>query len=110
MKISDTGEITADGARAEVLDTVYAAQAKVLSVAASTAFPPLRVFWSINNLPASGDRETFHRARLDEGGAILVSNPDSSAQKALAEADLLLRSRKNDPAREPGEEIEAISF
>jgi hypothetical protein len=39
-----------------VLDTVYAAQAKVLSVAASTAFPPLRVFWSINNLPASGDR------------------------------------------------------
>lgn len=39
-----------------VLDTIYAAQAKVLSVAAATAFPQLRVFWSINNLPAGGDR------------------------------------------------------
>ena len=38
-----------------VLDTVYAAQAKVLSVAAGTAFPQLRVFWSVNNLPARGD-------------------------------------------------------
>ena len=38
-----------------VLDTVYATQAKVLSVAPSTAFPPLRVFWSINNVPASGN-------------------------------------------------------
>ncbi len=39
-----------------VLDTIYAAQAKVLSVASGTAFPPLRVFWSVNNLPARGDR------------------------------------------------------
>ncbi|HET9429385.1 MAG TPA: molybdopterin molybdotransferase MoeA [Allosphingosinicella sp.] len=62
------------------------------------------------SLPACGDRETFHRARLDDGRATLVSNPDSSAQKALAEADLLLRSRPNDPAREAGEEIEAIAF
>ena len=61
-------------------------------------------------LPACGDRETFHRARLEEAGAALVSNPDSSAQKALAEADLLIRSRPNDPAREAGEEIEAIDF
>ena len=38
-----------------VLDTVYATQAKVLSVASSTAFPPLRVFWSVNNVPASGN-------------------------------------------------------
>ena len=38
-----------------VLDTVYATQAKVLSVAPSTAFPPLRVFWSVNNVPASGN-------------------------------------------------------
>ncbi|GAA4351333.1 hypothetical protein GCM10023165_39480 [Variovorax defluvii] len=38
-----------------VLDTVYATQAKVLSVAPSTAFPPLRVFWSVNNVPATGD-------------------------------------------------------
>ena len=38
-----------------VLDTVYSTQAKVLSVAPSTAFPPLRVFWSVDNLPASGN-------------------------------------------------------
>lgn len=39
-----------------VLDTVYTAMQKVLSVAPATAFPPLRVFWSINNVPASGNR------------------------------------------------------
>lgn len=61
-------------------------------------------------LPACGDRETFHRARMEEAGATLVSNLDSSAQKALAEADLLIRSRPNDPVREAGEEIEAIDF
>ena len=38
-----------------VLDTVYATQAKVLSVAPNTAFPALRVFWSVNNVPASGN-------------------------------------------------------
>lgn len=38
-----------------VLDAVYAAQAKMLSVAPATAFPPLRVFWSPNNVPASGN-------------------------------------------------------
>ena len=61
-------------------------------------------------LPACGDRETFHRARLAGGDAVPVANPDSSAQKALAEADLLLRSRPNDPAREAGEEVEALDF
>ncbi|VTU19494.1 hypothetical protein H4CHR_00396 [Variovorax sp. PBS-H4] len=38
-----------------VLDAVYATQAKVLSVAPGTAFPPLRIFWSVNNVPASGN-------------------------------------------------------
>ena len=38
-----------------VLDTVYTAQAKVLSVAPDTAFPTLRVFWSVNNVPATGN-------------------------------------------------------
>lgn len=38
-----------------VLDTVYATQTKVLSVAPSTVFPPLRIFWSVNNVPASGN-------------------------------------------------------
>lgn len=61
-------------------------------------------------LPACGDRETFHRASLDGEKAMPVANPDSSAQKALAQADLLLRSRPNDPAREAGEAIDAIDF
>jgi hypothetical protein len=38
-----------------VLDTVYAAQTKVLSVAPTTVFPPLRLFWSANNVPATGN-------------------------------------------------------
>lgn len=38
-----------------VLDTLYAAQAKVLAVAPTTVFPPLQVFWSIDNVPAAGD-------------------------------------------------------
>ncbi len=37
-----------------ILDTVYAAMQKVTSVAPATAFPVLRVFWSVNNAPASG--------------------------------------------------------
>ena len=50
-------------------------------------------------LPACGDRETFHRARLTGEGAVPLANQDSGAQKALAEADLLLRSRPDDPPR-----------
>lgn len=61
-------------------------------------------------LPACGDRETFHRARLLETGAAPLANQDSSAQKALAEADLLLRSRPHDPARPAGDEIDALDF
>lgn len=38
-----------------LLDTIYTTQAKVLSVAPGTAFPLLRVFWSVNNVPASGN-------------------------------------------------------
>ncbi|MEA3063702.1 MAG: molybdopterin molybdotransferase, partial [Sphingomonadales bacterium] len=61
-------------------------------------------------LPAGGDRETFHRARLTESGAVPLANQDSGAQKALAEADLLLRSRPHDPPRPAGYEIEALDF
>jgi len=37
-----------------VLDTVYTSMQKVLSVAPATSFPPLKVFWSPNNVPTSG--------------------------------------------------------
>ncbi|HEX8620929.1 MAG TPA: molybdopterin molybdotransferase MoeA [Allosphingosinicella sp.] len=61
-------------------------------------------------LPACGDRETFHRARLTDAGTAPLADQDSGAQRALAEADLLLRSRPHDPAREAGEEMEALDF
>jgi len=61
-------------------------------------------------LPACGDRETFHRARRLAAGAAPLANQDSSAQKALAEADLLLRSRPHDPPRPAGQEIDALDF
>ena len=38
-----------------ILDTIYTTQQKVLSVAPSVAFPALKVFWSVNNLPAPGN-------------------------------------------------------
>ncbi|MGJ7529011.1 hypothetical protein [Variovorax sp. GB1P17] len=37
-----------------ILDTVYTAMQKVLSVAPASAFPVLRVFWSPDNAPAGG--------------------------------------------------------
>lgn len=61
-------------------------------------------------LPACGERETFHRARMTEAGAVVLANQDSGAQRALAEADLLLRARPHDPARAAGEEIDALDF
>lgn len=37
-----------------ILDTVYSAMGKVLSVAPSTAFPPLSLYWSTRNAPSDG--------------------------------------------------------
>ncbi len=45
-----TGERSA--APFAILDTVYTAMQKVLSVAPSSAFPPLKVFWSPSNAPS----------------------------------------------------------
>jgi hypothetical protein len=59
------------------MDTVYTAMQKVLSVAPATAFPPLKVFWSVNNTKFSGDiaqgqiGTTFFLAR-DSGAEIYV--------------------------------------
>jgi molybdopterin molybdotransferase len=61
-------------------------------------------------LPGCGGRETFHRARLREGAADLLSFQDSSAQKALAEADLLVRQRANSPAIGAGGLVEVLDF
>lgn len=61
-------------------------------------------------LPAVGDRETFVRACSTAEGAQPVANQDSSAQRALAEADLLVRCRPGDAIRVPGEMVEALAF
>ena len=57
-----------------------------------------------------GARETFHRARSVADGAEILAFQDSSAQKALAEADLLVRQRANSPALDPGSQVEVLDF
>jgi molybdopterin molybdotransferase len=61
-------------------------------------------------LPACGERETFVRARRTAQGALPISNQDSGAQRALVEADFLVRSRPRDRARQTGEMVEALAF
>lgn len=61
-------------------------------------------------LPGCGDRETFVRARRTPAGAVPIGNQDSSAQRALTEADMLLRMRPHDPARAAGELAQALAF
>lgn len=55
-------------------------------------------------------RETFHRARSVDGAAEILSFQDSSAQMALAQADLLVRQRANGPAVGAGEIVEVLDF
>lgn len=62
------------------------------------------------DLPACGDRETFHRAGWTETGVAPVGNQDSSAQKALAAADVLIRRRPGDPAAGDGEAVWVLAF
>jgi molybdopterin molybdotransferase len=62
-------------------------------------------------LPQCGERETFQRAQsVDGGAAAALINQDSSAQRALASADLLLRRRPHAPAANVGEIAEALDF
>ena len=63
-----------------------------------------------NAIGECGDRETFHRARWNAGSAEVLSNQDSSAQRTLASADLLVRQRAHGPAMEPGKLVEALDF
>lgn len=63
-----------------------------------------------NALGPCGGRETFHRARLTDRKAEILSFQDSSAQMALAEADLLVRQRAGTPALAAGEMVEVLDF
>jgi len=62
------------------------------------------------SLGACGQRETFHRAREANRAAEILSFQDSSAQKALAQADLLVRQRSNSPDIIAGAEVEVLDF
>jgi molybdopterin molybdotransferase len=61
-------------------------------------------------LKACGPRETFHRARELGGAAEILSFQDSSAQRALAEADLLVRQRADAQAMPAGAPVEVLDF
>jgi molybdopterin molybdotransferase len=61
-------------------------------------------------LGACGTRETFHRARTADRAAYVLAFQDSHAQKALAEADLLVRQRAHAPAVASGELVDVIDF
>jgi molybdopterin molybdotransferase len=61
-------------------------------------------------LEQCGERETFHRARWSAGAVEILSNQDSSAQKVLAQADLLVRQRAHAPALGAGDLVETLDF
>jgi molybdopterin molybdotransferase len=61
-------------------------------------------------LTPCGARETFHRARLDGGEAHILSFQESSAQKALAEADALVRQPANTPGIAAGKPVEVLAL
>jgi molybdopterin molybdotransferase len=63
-----------------------------------------------SHLDACGRRETFHRARSVDGKAEILSFQDSSAQKALAQADFLVRQLANSTALERGAEVDVLDF
>lgn len=57
-----------------------------------------------------GARETFHRARWDGDGIAIFANQDSSAQKVLAEAEMLVRQRAGAPALRAGEPVDVLEL
>jgi molybdopterin molybdotransferase len=61
-------------------------------------------------LPACGDRETFVRAREFPDGVEPLSSQDSSAQKMLVDADVLLRRRAGAMPAAAGDTISTLDF
>jgi molybdopterin molybdotransferase len=57
-----------------------------------------------------GDRETFHRARLQSHAAEILTFQDSGAQHALASADLIVRQAANASAIGVGDTVEVLGF
>jgi molybdopterin molybdotransferase len=63
-----------------------------------------------SSLGPCGPRETFHRARDACGSAEVLPSQDSGAQKALAQANLLVRQRADTPALNAGDTVEVLQF
>lgn len=61
-------------------------------------------------LPPAGDRETFHRAAIQEGEADILAFQDSSAQKALANADVLVRQEAGSSSLSSGDIVQVLDF
>ncbi len=64
----------------------------------------------VGSMDHEGNRETFHRARADQGGVSLMDDQDSSAQRALAASDLLVRRRPGAPAAVAGDRVEVLDL
>ncbi len=74
------------------------------------AMPLWRTLPLAGPLPATGDRETFVRARWDEAGLTPLGNQDSGAQSPLADADWLIRCPPGQAALAAGETVRALAF
>jgi molybdopterin molybdotransferase len=59
-------------------------------------------------LPPCDARETLHRGRLNGGVASILQFQESHAQKALADADVLVRQQANSAAMPAGEVVQVL--
>ena len=68
---------------------------------------PARLVATLNEC---GPRETFHRARWSGNDVEVLEFQDSSAQKALAEAEVIIRQRANSPTLLLGSEVKVLGL
>jgi molybdopterin molybdotransferase len=72
---------------------------------AALCWEPARL---VSRLPACDARETFHRALISGGAVSLLGFQESHAQKALADADVLVRQPACSPPVPEGEIVEVL--
>jgi molybdopterin molybdotransferase len=63
-----------------------------------------------DDLPPTGDRETFARGIIERETVRVLSNQDSSAQKTLADCDMLVRLAPGRAAVEAGSRVDVLDF